>query len=90
MGSFALASLPLTSAAQEGWSRTKFPGGKQMNAGIEQAKGDLKRSWHEIHNLVKTAGKPLGLSPEQMLQITRTIAREAELTAIGEFEKTAA
>jgi len=39
---------------------------------------------------VETAAKPLGLSPEQVLQLTRVIAREAELAAIGEFERKAA
>lgn len=58
-----------------------------MSGAIERAKEDLRRSWHEIHRLAEAAGKSLGLSPEQILQITRTVAREAELTAIAEFEE---
>ena len=58
----------------------------RLNGGIEKAKADLRCSWHEIHKHVKAAGKSLGLSPGQILQITRTVARDAELSAIAEFE----
>jgi hypothetical protein len=58
---------------------------RQSN-GVERAKADLRRSWREIHKHVKAAGEPLGLSRDQILQITRTVARDAELTVIAEFE----
>ena len=58
----------------------------RLSGGIEKAKADLRRSWREIHKHVQVAGKSLGLSRDQILQITRTVARDAELSAIAEFE----